>query len=558
MKNKNYRLLLIGASIVMLFISCFFNIIAGQEKNEVRFEISFPYSVHPEPITGRVYVMISRTNEREPRFQIGRWGVPFYGVDVERLRPGQPAVIDDRALGSQVWNLRDIPPGDYFVQGFVNIYTEFPRADGHVVWMHNDQWEGQRWRVSPGNLNSDVMKVHLDSREEYIIKIEVNNVIPPVVIPPDTKWIKRIKFQSKLLSAFWGRPIYLGATVLLPKDYLENTDIYYPVDYIQGHFSLRAPYGFTANDPGALDYRGRSGLEFYKTWTSDNFPRMILVTFQHPCPYFDDSYAVNSVNCGPYGDAIMTELIPAIESRFRIIREPYARILEGGSTGGWESLALQIFHPDFFGGTFSYCPDPIDFRDVEGVNIYKDKNAFYRKYEWRKVPIANVRNTDGSLVLTCQQKSYFELASGTKCRSGEQWDIWMAVYGPVGEDGYTKQLFNKYTGKIDPTVAKYWKEHYDLRYNLEKNWSWIGEKLVGKLHIFTGDMDTYYLNNPVHMFDEFLAQTQNPHYPGFFWYAPRKPHCWSGPFTPTERLKFFATHIATHAPRDVETSWWKY
>jgi len=544
--------------VLVFFIGCLINTGTGQKKSEVRFEISFPYSIHPKLVTGRVYVMISRTNEREPRFQIGRWGVPFYGKDVENLRPGQPAVIDDRALGSQVWNLRNIPPGDYYVQGFVNIYTEFHRADGHVVWMHNDQWEGQRWRISPGNLYSDVIKVHLDSKKGYTVKIITDNVIPPVEIPPDTKWVKRIKFKSRLLSEFWGRPIYLGATILLPKGYHENTGTYYPVDYIQGHFSLRAPYGFPDRALASPNSPGERALEFYEAWTSENFPRMILVTFQHPCPYFDDSYAVNSANCGPYGDAIMTELIPTIESRFRIIREPYARILEGGSTGGWESLALQIFYPDFFGGTFSYCPDPTDFRDVEGVNIYKDKNAFYKEYEWRKVPIANVRNTDGSLVLTCQQKSYFELASGTKGRSGEQWDIWMAVYGPVGEDGYTKQLFDKYTGEIDKTVALYWKENYDLRYYLEKNWSWIGKKLVGKLHIFTGDMDTYYLNNPVHLMDEFLAQSENPHYPGFFWYAPRKPHCWSGPFTPAERLKFFATHIATNAPRDVEASWWDY
>jgi len=534
------------------------NLSAQENPGRVRFEITFPSSVHPEPITGRVYVMISRNDRREPRFQIGRTGVPFFGVDVERLRPGQPAVIDETVLGSPVESLKDIPPGDYYVQGFINIYTEFHRSDGYVVWLHNDQWEGQRWRISPGNIYSDVMKVHLDSKKGYVIKIEAENVIPPVKVPPDTKWVKRIKFQSKLLTKFWGRPIYLGATILLPKGYDENPALYYPVDYIQGHFSLRAPYGFTTEKPEPGNRWAMRGYEFYKSWISDKFPRMILVTFQHPCPYFDDSYAVNSANCGPYGDAIMTELIPYIEKNFRIIRKPYARILEGGSTGGWESLALQIFHPDFFGGCFSYCPDPVDFRDVEAVNIYKDKNAYYREYEWRRVVTPNCRRPDGSLILTSKQRNYFELVCGTKGRSGEQWDIWMAVFGPVGEDGYTKPLFNKVTGEIDPSVAQYWKEHYDLRYYLEKNWSTIGPKLIGKLHIFTGDMDTYYLNNAVHMLQDFMEQTQNPHYTGFFWYAPRKPHCWAGPFTPAERIKFFATHIAKNTPPDIGTPWWRY
>src|SRR6202043_214203 len=119
-----------------------------------------------------------------------------------------------------------------------------------------------------------------------------------------------------------------------------------------------------------------SGPDLYQRWTLAGFPRMIVVTFQHPTVYFDDSYAVNSANNGPYGDAIMNELIPYVESHFRIIKKPYARVLTGGSTGGWESLALQLFHPDFFGGTWTLCPDPVDFRRYQLVDIYKDENAF--------------------------------------------------------------------------------------------------------------------------------------------------------------------------------------
>ncbi len=546
--------------ILILILSSVFieNSLSRDSSSNLKFEISFPASVYNKPITGRVYIMLSETAYREPRLQIGRTGVPFFGVDVQKLKPGKPVIIDESVLGSPVESLAEIPAGDYFVQGFVNIYTEFRRADGHVVWMHNDQWEGQRFNRSPGNLYSDVMKVHLDPKQGYSIKISATNIIPPIKIPPDTKWVKRIKFQSKLLTEFWGQPIYLGATVLLPKDYDENPAVHYPVDYIQGHFSLRSPYGFRTEKPDGSNRRAMSGYEFYQAWTSENFPRMILVTFQHPCPYFDDSYAVNSVNCGPYGDAIMTELIPEIETRFRVIRQPYARVLEGGSTGGWEALVLQIFHPDFFGGCFAYCPDPVDFSDVEGINIYKDKNAYFKDYGWLKVQTVSVRDTDGSVQITCQQKNYYELVRGTNGRSGEQFDIWSAVYGPVGDDGYFKPLYDKVTGEIDSTVAQYWKENYDLRYYLEKNWAWIGPKLVGKLHIFTGDMDTFYLNNAVHILQDFMAQTKNPHYEGFFWYAAGKPHCWSGPFSPAERIKYFAVHIASNTPRGIDIDWWDY
>jgi hypothetical protein len=513
--------------------------------SKLRIEIAFSDAAHKEAITGRVYVMISRTAEREPRLQTGRTGVPFFGRDVEKLRPGQSAIIDESDLGSPVDSLKDIPPGEYFVQGFVNIYSEFRRADGRVLWMHDDQWEGQQWSRSPGNLYSQVQKVRIDPARGGTIRLVADKVIPPVQVPPDTKWIKRIKFQSPMLTTFWGRPVFLGATVLLPRDYDSETTLY-PVHYVQGHFSLRPPMGFD------------EGNDTYKEWIKDDFPRMVIVTFQHPTPYFDDSYAVNSVNVGPYGDAIMQELIPEIEKRFRVIREPYARILSGGSTGGWESLALQIFHPDFFGGTWSYCPDPVTFTDVEGINIYQDANAFYKQYDWRREPTINSRETDGRVRLTSQQRNYFELVSGTRGRSGEQIDIWSAVYGPIGKDGYFEPLFDKKTGVINREVANYWRDNYDLLQYLKKNWSQIGPKLVDKIRVYTGTMDTYFLNNSTKELEAWMKTTENPHYEGYFLYGDGKPHCWSGPGTSMERLKEMAQHILRHKPDGATAPWWKY
>ena len=540
--SRSFR---VAGVVTAIFVAAITALVPLLASGEQRFEVSFPSAVHEEALTGRIYVMISRTAEREPRFQIGRSGVPFFGRDVVNLLPGEPGIIDATDLGTPVASLRDIPAGDYYVQAFVNIYSEFRRADGHVVWMHDDRWEGQHWNRSPGNLYSAVERVRLDPEADAVIALSAENVIPPVVVPPDTEWVRRFKFQSSMLTEFWGRPVYLGATVLLPRDY-DSSTISYPVNYIQGHFSLNAPNRF------------QIGGDLYREWIRDDFPRMILVTFQHPNPYFDDSYAVNSVNVGPYGDAILQELIPEIEKRFRILAEPYARVLSGGSTGGWESLALQVFHPDFFGGTWSYCPDPVTFTDVEGINIYEDVNAFYKQHEWRRVPTANTREINGEIRLTSRQRNHFELVNGTKGRSGEQLDIWSAVFGPIGDDGYFEPLFDKRTGEINSAVAEYWRDNYDLLHYLRQNWAEVGQKLVDKLHIYTGTMDNFYLNNSTRDLELWMKTTENPHYEGFFMYGDGKGHCFSGPVTRAERLREMAQFIMRKKPDGATTPWWRY
>ena len=540
--SRSFR---VAGVVTAIFVAAITALVPLLASGEQRFEVSFPSAIHEEALTGRIYVMISRTAEREPRLQIGRTGVPFFGRDVVNLLPGEPGIIDATDLGTPVASLRDIPAGDYYVQAFVNVYSEFRRADGHVIWMHDDRWEGQHWNRSPGNLYSAVERVRLDPEADAVIALSAENAIPPVVVPPDTEWVRRFKFQSSMLTEFWGRPVYLGATVLLPRGY-DSSTISYPVNYIQGHFSLNAPNRFQIGD------------DLYREWIRDDFPRMILVTFQHPNPYFDDSYAVNSVNVGPYGDAILQELIPEIEKRFRILAEPYARVLSGGSTGGWESLALQIFHPDFFGGTWSYCPDPVTFTDVEGINIYEDVNAFYKQHEWRRVPTANTREINGEIRLTSRQRNHFELVNGTKGRSGEQLDIWSAVFGPIGDDGYFEPLFDKRTGEINAAVAEYWRDNYDLLHYLRQNWAEIGQKLVDKLHIYTGTMDNFYLNNSTRDLELWMKTTENPHYEGFFMYGDGKGHCFSGPVTRAARLREMAQFIMRKKPDGATTPWWRY
>lgn len=510
----------------------------------LRVEITVPPSIRKEPVTGRVYVMVARDNQREPRLQIGRTGTPFFGRDVEMLPPGRAAVLDVTDLGTPVASMKDLPPGDYWVQGFVNVYSEFRRADGHTVWMHDDQWEGQHWNVSPGNLYSQPRRVQIGPATETV-KLTADQVIPPAEIPPDTEFVQRFKIQSPLLTKFWGRPIYLGATVLLPRDYHRAT-MKYPILYRQGHFSLAAPLGF------------QPGTEIHDAWMTDDFPRMIVVTLQHPTPYFDDSYGVNSVNVGPYGDAITKELMPEIERRYRVIGEPWARLTDGGSTGGWISLAHQFFYPDLYGGVWSYCPDSVTFTDVEGINVYKDDNAFTRTVDWRTVPIINTREVNGHVRLTSEQRNHMELVNGTKGRSGEQLDIWSAVFGPLGKDGYFEPLFDKRTGAMNRQVAEYWRDHYDLLEYLKRNWTTLGPKLVDKVHVYTGTMDNFFLNNSTKELETWMKTTENPHYEGFFLYGDGKGHCWQGPESTPERLKQMAAHVMRHMPAGTTTPWWTY
>ena len=521
----------------------------GAQKREApprgpRFEVTVPPTVRGGAVTGRVYVMVARDNDREPRLQIGRTGTPFFGRDVEMLPPGRAAVLDVTDLGTPVASLKDLPPGDYWVQGFVNVYSEFTRADGHTVWMHDDQWEGQHWNVSPGNLYSLPRKVQVGPAMETV-KLVADQVIPPVQVPPDTEFVQRFKIQSPMLSKFWGRPIYLGATVLLPRDY-HRTTMKYPILYRQGHFSLAAPLGF------------QPGTEIHDAWMKDTFPRMIVVTLQHPTPYFDDSYGVNSVNVGPYGDAITRELMPEIERRYRAIGEPWARLTDGGSTGGWISLAHQILYPDLYGGVWSYCPDSVTFTDVEGINVYKDDNAYTRTVDWRTVPIINTREVNGHVRLTSEQRNHMELVNGTKGRSGEQLDIWSAVFGPLGKDGYFEPLFDKRTGAMNRAVADYWRDHFDLLEHLKRNWTTLGPKLVGKIHVYTGTMDNFFLNNATKDLETWMKTTENPHYEGFFLYGDGKGHCWQGPESTPERLKQMAAHVMRHMPEGTTTPWWTY
>lgn len=541
--RSSFRLLA-AATIAVLLASAAVHVpVTRAQAQTARFLISFTKEARAEAVTGMVYVAISRDNRRTPIEQASPTGVPLFSKYVEALAPGTAASIGDTDRGHPIASLRDLPAGEYWMQPFVNVYTKFPRADGKTVWMHMDQWEGQDWKRSPGNIYGDPVKITWDPKSTEPIKLVASKVIAPVTPPADTDMVKRFKIQSAILTKWWGHPIYLGATVLLPKDYDKHPDVKYPVNYVQGHFSLGAPGGF-----------GRGG-EFDKLWMAEDTPRFIYVTLQHPSPYYDDSYAVNSENNGPYGDAIIQELVPEIEKRFRAIGQPWARMLSGGSTGGWIAAAHQVLYPDFYGGSFASCPDAVDFSYHQIVNVYNDANAYFFDKGWMKVERPNQRQPDGNIVSMMKDENHYELVVGDKSRSGGQWDIWEATYSPAGADGYPKRIWNKETGEIDKSVAETWRK-YDLHYILRTNWATLGPKVAHKLNIYVGDMDSYYLNDAVEKLNEFLQKADNPKFTGEVVFQRRAPHCW-GP-RGGELLEKMTKQIEKYAPAGSDLKSWRY
>ncbi len=549
------------------------------------FSISFSRSMSEQALDGRLLLMLANNDKDEPRFQIGDGlkAQPIFGVDVNGLKPGESITVDESVFGFPFRSLTELPEGDYYVQALLNRYETFQLKTGHTVKLPPDMGEGQQWNRKPGNLYSTPVKVTLKRGESQAISLVLDQEIPPIEEPKDTKYVKHIKIQSQRLTEFWGRPMYLGAHVLLPEGFDEHPEAKYPLMIYHGHFPSDFG-GFSTEPPPAdmdtTDFNPRFGIygykkfqkqeayNFYQQWISPAFPRFLVVEIQHANPYYDDSYAVNSANVGPYGDAIMYELVPEIEKRFRGIGEGWARFTYGGSTGGWEALAVQMFYPEEFNGCFAACPDPIDFRAFCLVDIYNQKNAYWYDSDFKKLPIPSHRNYLGQIQSTMQESNHLEWVLGEKSRSGQQWDIWEAVYSPQGEDGYPKRIFDKLTGEIDAEVASYWREHYDLRHILERDWKTLGPKLQGKIHIYCGDMDNYYLNNAVYLMEEFLKKTSNPFYAGQVDYGDRAEHCWNGDHENpnyVSRLRYNTLYLPrilkrleSTAPPGADVSSWRY
>lgn len=571
--------------LLSLFLTSALATVAQPASGLITFAVSFPTTQSNVALDGRLLLILAKTNKTDPRMQVSDAveTAQLFGIDVNGLKPGQAATVDTSAFGYPQPSLSNLAPGDYYVQAVLHIYETFHRKDGHTVKLPMDRGEGQNWRTAPGNLFSKPQKFTLKAGAKQTVAVVMDQINPPIAAPKDTKFIKHIRIQSQRLTEFWGRPMYLGANILIPAGFDEHPDAHYPLCLFHGHFPSDFS-GFSETPPPAsmdtTDYIERFHLygykkivaqeayDFYRKWTSPDFPRMLIVEIQHANPYYDDSYAVNSENLGPYGDAIMYELLPEIDRQFRGIGQGWARFTYGGSTGGWEALAAQVFYPDEFNGCFAACPDPIAFDAYTVFNLYKDKNAYYSEGPFRQTPRPSQRNYLGQVKVTMAETNHRELVLGTHSRSGDQFDIWEAVYSPVGSDGYPKRIWDKRTGVIDTAVATYWRDHFDLLHILRRDWKTLGPKIAGKIHLYCGDMDTYYLNNAVYLMEDFLKKVQNPAAGSEVAYGDRFEHCWNGdPNVPNyiSRLRYNTMYIdkimkriAESAPAGADLKSWRY
>jgi hypothetical protein len=550
------------------------------------FTVSFPASASDKPLDGRLILLLGTDPNAEPRLGVSAdepLKSPFvFGLNVDALKPGQPAVVDASVFGWPARSLAALKPGDYVVQAVLNRYETYHRADGSMVKLAPDQGEGQNWAKKPGNLYSRPIRIHLDPDHPARTDMVLDQIVPPIPSKADTPFVRHVMIKSAVLSRFWGRPIYIGAHVLLPAGFDAHPNARFPLMVFHGHFpddisgfrttppdpDLKPDYSERFHLAGYNRIQQQEAYAFYQTWISPGFPRFIVIEIEHANPYYDDSYAVNSANLGPYGDAINKELIPYIEQKFRGLGQGWARFTYGGSTGGWEALATQVFYPDMYNGAFAACPDPIDFRAYTVVNLYADKNAYVLQGAASAVERPAIRNDLGEVFATQRDSNALELALGDHGRSGGQYDIWQAVFGPEGSDGYPKPIFDKRTGEIDPDVASYWRDHYDLSHIIARDWARLGPKLAGKIHIYVGSSDTYYLNDAVYYAQDVLEHLKGPVYGGEVAYGERAEHCWNGDArlaNAYSRLHYntfylpkILARIATTAPPGADLTSWRY
>jgi photosystem II stability/assembly factor-like uncharacterized protein len=470
--------------------------LTSPQNTALRFEVTTNLS----PATGRLLIIISKSDRPEPRTRAGEetgmTSAPILGRDVKDFGPGVVATIDRTASIFPIATLDELVPGDYYVQALFDSNIDLSSVN------------------APGNRYSEVQRVHLDPRAGGTIKLSLTKTIPPEELPAGDQYVKFVKIQSDLLTRFHKRPMYLRAGIILPRDYT-NEGRQWPLRVNIGGYGTRYTSVQRLMNPSS---------EFRRTWLAEETPRFIYLQLDGDGPY-GDSYQVNSDNSGPYGDAITRELIPYVEKTFHAIGEPYARVLDGGSTGGWVSLALKIFYPDFFNAVWSSCPDGVDFRGFQLINIYKDKNAYVDENNAER---PSKRDINGRVEFTIRHECQMENAIGlgdSWTMSGQQWGAWNATYGPRGADGRPVPLWDPKTGAINSRVVDHWKK-YDLRMILEQNWKTLGPKLRGKIHIAVGEADNYYLNNAVHMLDEFF-KTASPPADARVVYGPGRGHCWS-------------------------------
>jgi enterochelin esterase-like enzyme len=526
------------------------------------------------PTDGRIVLMFAPNGtdplddvdvDTSPNKIFGLNVVNFSGNDTVIFSGGSNSSTETGVYGWPNVTLDDIPAGTYSVQAFLNKYETVTRSDGSTISIHFPCGDGNPNVNTFGSLITTAVDLQISGTTQTLeLTFDSTTAVEDFTGSEiggcnqgnyeDTKNFKHLKLRSEKLSKFWGRDMYVGANVVLPFGYNANdTATRYPVIYSQGHWPA---------DQGAFRYPTAA---FSNAWDNGTIPgtnttaqrptpKMILVTFRHEAPFYDDSYAVNTANLGPYGDAINDELIPYIEETFNTIQAPYARIQEGGSTGGWESAASLIFRPDLFGACFSSYPDSLDFHRHQDIELYSAKNAYVRANGSFVPSIRTFVNGTEVVRATVANENHWELSFGTASRSSNQWDIWNAVFGVQGYNNYPLEPWDKITGEIYPEAVEYWKpmdlsNYITSNFNSSRN---LGKALAGRVYVYVGSWDNYYLNEGVM---EFQKRTDAAGGAGWanVTILPEKPH--GGNYQAREiwnYLEFLEAWIHDHGPNGTQ------
>ena len=469
----------------------------GQDSGfDLDFNISFGKDVQDAlRADGRLFIFLNKNSRLEPRKQT--WpsqGNHIFAKNLSDVNPGKDLQVTETLDWTKTpdWSLDNVPEGTYYVQ---------------VLW---DQDKTESRINAPGNLFSAQQKIAID--QSMKLDVELNKLIEerPFV---DHNLVRYVEMQSDTLSKWWGKPMLLKASVLLPTGYTDDHNVAYPIRY------NIAGYGGRYNRVNNLMTFG----QFKWWWESEESPQIITVFLDGEGP-FGDSYQMDSENSGPYGHALIHEFIPFIEKQFRGTNSAETRFVDGCSTGGWVSLGLQLYYPDVFNGVFAYSPDAVEFENYQLINIYADENAYINEYGLAR-PVR--RSIKGEPMMTLKEYIQYENvlgASNTYLNSGGQFSAHTALYSPKGENGLPRPMFDPVTGQIDHNTVHHWKK-YDFKLYAQKHWEILGPKLQGKIFIWMGDMDQYYLNIATRAFAEFLEERTNPVSDAEIIFSPMQGHC---------------------------------
>jgi len=478
---------------ILVFLTLIFVQISFAQTFSLTVKTQVPNELHEHfKSSGRIFLFVSDSQRGQPR--MNTWpgsSNKIFAINLSDWKAGEIFTFDESKdlTSSTETKISELPEGKYRIQ---------------VLW---DQNREASQINAPGNLFSEAKTIEL--KENATIELPLEEIIPPIKLAKH-ELLKEIDFKSDVLSEWWEKEMRIKAAVFLPRSFYDEPNKKYPVRYNIAGYGGR--YTRASRMLGHIDW-----------WMSEDAPEVINVFLDGEGPY-GDSYQLNSENSGPYGTALIEELIPFIEEKYRGIGTTESRFLDGCSTGGWVSLALQLFYPDFFGGCFSYSPDQVDFENCQLINIYRDENAFINEHGYLR-PL--VREVSGEPILSQKRFIQFENVLGwndTYTTSGGQFSAFTALFSPKGEDGLPVPLFDPETGKIDHEIAEHWRK-YDLKHYVETNWETLGPKIQGKIWVWMGDMDNFYLNPAIRSFDAMLKKQTNPKSDASINFSPMQGHC---------------------------------